>query len=153
MEIRPLDPRDAEGCDTIIAGLPEWFELEVGIEECAAAVRSQPGIVAVDDDGVVGFATYLAHYPESAEITWMAVRRERHGQGVGTAIMAALVAAAAAGGARVLTVKTLGESHPDPGGYVDTRAFYQRMGFHRIEENTAIWGEENPCLILVRPLD
>jgi len=44
--IRPLTAGDAEACDAIIAGLPEWFELEEGIAECASAVRTQHGLVA-----------------------------------------------------------------------------------------------------------
>ena len=54
------------------------------------------------------------------------------------------------GGVRLLMVKTLGLSHPDP-GYARTRRFYERMGFPPLEE-THLWGEGTPCLIMVKPL-
>ena len=53
-------------------------------------------------------------------------------------------------GVRLLQVKTLGASHPDP-GYARTRHFYERWGFLSLEE-TALWGEGTPCLIMVKPL-
>jgi hypothetical protein len=30
-----------------------------------------------------------------------------------------------------------------------TRAFYEAVGFKRLEEFTAIWGPENACLIMI----
>lgn len=48
-------------------------------------------------------------------------------------------------------VKTLGESHPDK-YYKLTREFYNRCGFYPLEEIKEIWGEENPCLIMVKAL-
>lgn len=53
-------------------------------------------------------------------------------------------------GVRLLQVKTLGASHPDA-GYARTRHFYERWGFLPLEE-TALWGEGTPCLIMVKPL-
>ena len=41
--IRPLAPEtDAIACDAIIGSLPEWFGMEEGVAEFAAAVRSRP---------------------------------------------------------------------------------------------------------------
>jgi hypothetical protein len=33
-----------------------------------------------------------------------------------------------------------------------TRAFYQAVGFLPIEEFPDLWGAENPCLLMLRPL-
>lgn len=74
-----------------------------------------------------------------------------HGQGVGTAMMAAIEADSTARGVRLLEVKTLGASHPDP-GYARTRHFYEKRGFLPLEE-TDLWGEETPCLIMVKTLN
>ena len=51
----------------------------------------------------------------------------------------------------LLHVKTLAPSHPDP-GYAATRAFYAAVGFRPLEELPQVWGPENPCLLMVRPL-
>ena len=53
-------------------------------------------------------------------------------------------------GVRLLEVKTLGPSHPDA-GYALTRRFYEKRGFLPLEE-TDLWGEGTPCLIMVKPL-
>jgi hypothetical protein len=55
VHIRPLRGADAERCDQIIASLPYHFGQEDGRRECADAVRSQPGLVAMLDHAVVGF--------------------------------------------------------------------------------------------------
>lgn len=52
--------------------------------------------------------------------------------------------------ARLLEVKTLGPSHPDP-AYARTRRFYEKMGFLALEE-TDLWGEDTPCPIMVKSL-
>lgn len=46
-------------------------------------------------------------------------------------------------------VKTLAPSHPDR-NYAKTRAFYQRVGFRPLEELPELWGEANPCLLMVK---
>ena len=50
-----------------------------------------------------------------------------------------------------LQVKTLGPSDPSE-HYAATRHFYSARGFRPLEELTAIWGEANPCLIMIKHL-
>lgn len=57
----------------------------------------------------------------------------------------------AAEGTRLVHVKTLGPAHTS-GSYSRTRSFYEALGFIAMEETTAIWGEANPCLIMVKTL-
>ena len=75
--VRSLEPADAPACDAIIASLPDWFGLDEGIRECAAAVRSEPGLVFERDGAVVGFLTVVRPTPVSAEIStkWRVVVR------------------------------------------------------------------------------
>ncbi|WP_459275514.1 GNAT family N-acetyltransferase [Glutamicibacter endophyticus] len=90
------------------------------------------------------------HFPHTAEIHLTVVDRDFHGTGVGTAMVNAIEADAHRSGVRLLEVKTLGASHPDP-GYARTRHFYEKCGFLQLEE-TDLWGEHTPCLIMVKPL-
>ena len=146
--IRPLEPGDAERCDAIIRSLPDWFGNDQGITECAAAVRSQAGLVDVADGVVTGFLTWKRHHPDTAEITWLAVHADQRGAGTGTALVEALVAAAP--GLRYLTVKTLSAAcEYEP--YEETRAFYRARGFRELIE-LDLWGPENPATLFVRPL-
>jgi len=49
--IRSLDHgSDAPACDAIVAGLRDWFGAEQGIRDCATAVRSHAGLVAIELD-------------------------------------------------------------------------------------------------------
>jgi ribosomal protein S18 acetylase RimI-like enzyme len=130
--IRSLRPEDASACDRIIAGLPYHFAREQGRRDCAAAVRRDTGLVAIEDAEVVGFLTYAYRFDEAAEITWMAVRADRRRRGIGHALIDRLSEQLAAEGRRMVVVLTVSPS--DPGdepddGYQSTRAFYRSTGF------------------------
>jgi len=148
--IRVLEPADGPACDDIVAGLPEWFGLEEGRRECAAAVRSESGLVAWVDDAVLGFLTYQRLFPVTAEITWMAVRADRRRGGLGHALIDELVSRERSAGLRFLAVKTLSARDPDP-NYAETRAFYGSVGFLPVQEFEP-WGPENPAVLMIKPL-
>ena len=80
----------------------------------------------------------------------MAVDPAHHRTGVGRRLVAAAEGELAADGVRLLQVKTLGPSDPDP-SYRGTRGFYEAMGFAPLEELPDLW-PGNPCLILVKTL-
>jgi GNAT superfamily N-acetyltransferase len=149
--IRALEPAvDADACDAIVRGLPEWFGDPVGIADCAHAVRTHEGLVAVDDSEVVGFLTYEPREGSDREITWIAVRADRRGRGIGTRLLGTLIDRSPAGSS--LLVKTLSDRDGDPGPeYTQTRAFYLARGFAPVAE-LDIWGPENPCQVLARPV-
>jgi GNAT superfamily N-acetyltransferase len=106
--------------------------------------------VAEAGQQVIGFLALKEHFPTASEVWVMAVRRDHHREGAGRALIRA-VEESLRGRARFLQVKTLGPSHPDE-GYARTREFYLSMGFVPLEETTAMWGPENPCLILVKSI-
>ena len=54
-------------------------------------------------------------------------------------------------GTRLLQVKTRAPSAPSD-EYERTRKFYEAIGFLPLEERIDVWGPENPCLIMVKPL-
>jgi GNAT superfamily N-acetyltransferase len=151
MVIRALERKDAEGCDEIIASLPAWFGLEEGIRECAAAVRSQHGLVALVGEHVVGFLTVTRPYPRTPEISWLAVRASHRGKGLGTDLLRAISDELRSNGDRLLLVKTLSD-RTDPGPeYAETRSFYLARGFLPIVE-LDLYGPENPIQLLALPL-
>jgi ribosomal protein S18 acetylase RimI-like enzyme len=148
--IRRLDhATDAERCDAIIASLSDWFGMEEGIRDCAAAVRSEAGFVADEAGDVRAFLTWV-EADGIGEITWMGVHVQHRRRGLGRQLMEGLTADLRARAIGELRVKTLSARHPDP-GYGQTRAFYEAMGFTVIEE-LGIWGPENPCALLARDL-
>jgi GNAT superfamily N-acetyltransferase len=133
-------------CEVVLRDLPDWF----GIEEATSAyirdVAELPTF-AVGDDAFLALKT---HNPRAAEVYVMGVRRERHGQGLGSALLAAAESYLREAGVEYLQVKTLGPSDPDK-GYERTRGFYEARGFVPLEELHDLW-EQNPCLLLVKRL-
>ena len=71
--------------------------------------------------------------------------------GLGMALLQAAEEYLRARGVEYLQVKTLGPSEPSE-HYAATRSFYAARGFRPLEELTAIWGEANPCLLMVKHL-
>jgi GNAT superfamily N-acetyltransferase len=117
-------------------GLPDFFSYEPGLADCAAAVRSQDGRVAEDAGRVVGFAPWQARTTASAEITWMAVERERRHHGIGTAIIEALVDDLRSRGYKLALAMT--SARPKDlqveDTYGPTRTFWSARGFHPLIE-------------------
>lgn len=156
-----------EAAEQLLRTVPAWFGLpEANAEYVEAActketwtVRDVPGGSDGPRDGegpgagegpVIGLTLVDRHFPHVAELHLMVVHRERHGYGVGTAMVEAIAEDGRRRGVRLLQVKTLGASHPDA-GYALTRRFYESVGFLPLEE-TDLWGPDNPCLFMVRPL-
>jgi GNAT superfamily N-acetyltransferase len=102
-------------------------------------------------DDIVGFATVRPTSEDALELHVMGVLADWHRRGVGGALVERAAAYARAEGFALLHVKTLAASDPDP-GYAATRAFYAAEGFLPLEVIPEVWGADDPCLLLVRPL-
>lgn len=150
-ELQPLTPAHVAACARILEDLPEWFGLEAARRQYIADLPAGEGVAALAGGEVQGFLALRRHSPYAAEIHVMAVARAAHRLGLGRALVAHVEARLRAEGVEYLSVKTLGPSHPDE-HYAATRAFYAALGFRPLEETTAFWGEENPCLLLVKRL-
>lgn len=138
--------------------LPDWFGIESANADYVESARKLPTYLARPADPAaatmsepVGVLLSKRHYPQSAEIYLLAVHPQLHRRGVGRALVEALQADLIADGCEFLQVKTLGPSHPDA-GYAGTRQFYLDIGFRPLEELRELWGPDNPCLIMVKPL-
>jgi GNAT superfamily N-acetyltransferase len=143
--------RAATVAEGVLRALPAWFGLEEPLVGYIAEARRVPTFVAVDGGRDVGFLTLVRHTPVAVEIHAMGVLPDVHRRGFGRALVEAAAAEAVADGMRLLQVKTLGPSHPSK-HYASTRSFYEALGFLPLEETTAYWGLDNPCLVMVRPL-
>ena len=133
-------------CETVLRDLPEWF----GIEEATAAYIRDVAELPTFGIGDEAILSLKRHTASAAEVYVMGVRRARHGQGLGTALVHAAEEYLRARGCEYLQVKSLGPSDPDA-GYARTRAFYESRGFVSLEEIYGLW-EHNPCLLMVKRL-
>lgn len=142
-----LDPAERSRiCEAVLRDLPEWFGIEAATLAYIRDVAELPTF-AVGDDALLSLKL---HNARAAEVYVMGVRRARHGQGVGTALLTAAEEDLRTRGVEFVQVKTLGPSDPDA-GYARTRGFYEARGFVPLEELLELW-EDNPCLLLVKRL-
>lgn len=150
--------------ERILRALPGWFGIEAALQDYVRAAGELDTLVVLVDrpacggdlrevrpDQVIGFLTLRETSGDALELHVMGVLPAWHRRGAGRALVERAATYARAEGYSLLHVKTLAPSDPDP-GYAATRAFYLRLGFRPLEVLPQVWGPENPCLLLVRPL-
>lgn len=140
-----------KACQPVLEALPDWFGIQDANRQYLRDIETLPTFLVTLEDRVVGFLSILDHSDSAAEIHILGVERAYHRQGIGTALVRACERYLSAHRVEFLQVKTLSESHPDV-NYAKTRAFYQAMGFKKLQELPTLWGEANPCLMLVKSL-
>ena len=149
LEVVPFEASMADACDQILTALPEWFGIPASNEEYIRSLPRLTTFVARLGGVVVGFVALERHFPQSAENHVLAVHAEHHRQGIGRALLSHSEQWLRRQGVEVFHVKTLGPSDPYL-PYAKTRAFYMAFGFRPLFETTALWGKENPALILAK---
>lgn len=150
-DIMPIESGKAGACEALMRALPEWFGIEQALLDIARDAESQTVWVARDADRIVGCIAIKLHNEFTAEMALLAVRPDHHRTGIGRRLVLTAESWLRARGIEYLSVKTLGPSRPDP-GYERTRRFYAAMGFRPVEETTAVWGPDTPCLIMIKRL-
>lgn len=140
-----------QDCERILRALPQWFGIEEALQDYIIASQNLPTVFTLVDKQVAGFLTVKHHNPYASEIYVMGVHPSYHRQGIGKAMVQHIETLLKAQGVEFLQVKTLSPSHPDP-NYVLTRKFYDKMGFRPLEEFPTLWGESNPCLLMIKSL-
>ncbi|MCX6046912.1 MAG: GNAT family N-acetyltransferase [Chloroflexi bacterium] len=138
-------------CEPILRALPAWFGIEDAIVHYVEAIEGLPTLLAYQSGQVIGFLSLQQHNVYAAEVYVMGVQPEAHRQGVGQALMQQAETFLRQQQIEYLQVKTLASSHPDP-NYAKTRTFYLAVGFRPLEELPQLWGEQNPCLIMIKRL-
>jgi ribosomal protein S18 acetylase RimI-like enzyme len=154
VRIRPLEFADAPACDAIIASLPYHFGNEEGRAQCAEAVRTARGLVAVEADTVLGFLTWVPRFDAAAEVTWMAVHGAHRRRGIGRMLLDELIEVIRRDDRSlviVLTVSPNGDEDSPADGYPATRAFYSAMGFVLARDLPREWRSDT-AVMMVRPL-
>ncbi|MGI0148888.1 MAG: GNAT family N-acetyltransferase [Thermoplasmata archaeon] len=137
--IRPSAASDRILMLTLARSLNEWFNDE-GLAQMERDLAHHGGFVAVDYDRVIGFVTWRRIDPESADLSWLAVAREHHRTGVGTALLEALEERLHSDGVRRLEVSTVADSL-DYEPYARTRAFYRARGFKDFRVDRDFYGD------------
>lgn len=138
-------------CDRLLRALPGWFGIEDAIRQYVADAEKMPMFAAFEGGAAIGFVSLNAHNEWTAEVHVMAIDPAYHRRGIGRDLLAAAEKHLRAARFLYLTVKTVSGSRQSP-EYVLTREFYFAMGFRPVEEFKTLWGEHNPCLLMIKPL-
>lgn len=109
-------------------------------------------VFGVPVDGVVvGLMALTETSSATIDIHLIAVTPEKHGLGIGTALVRQAESFTRSKVKSFLTVKSLGPSHGNA-FYPKTHAFYRAAGFEPIEEYADFWVTGYPMLLLCKSL-
>jgi len=146
------DKKHIEACCSIAKELREYFT-ENAIETMRKDMKKHLLYVAADLAEVVGFAIIQHKNKYLAEILWMAVKKGKWNQGIGSALIEHISNDLKSQGVRLLQIKTLSED-AKYSPYESTRQFYEKMNFIHIETIDPYpgWAPDNPCAIYVKIL-
>lgn len=146
------DPKiKSEICDSVLRSLPLWFGIESAIIDYVNDVKSMETWAAFEGTSPIGFVSIRQHFPKSYEIHVMGILEKCHRRGIGHQLVKTVEEELRSQSIHFLTVKTLSEYRPNP-EYDQTRKFYLKAGFEPLEEFKTLWGDANPCLLLVKAL-
>lgn len=151
LEIKLIKDNEYIECEKILRNLPEWFGIESSIVEYVNDIRTMRSYIARLNNEIIGFITLNFHNKYTAEIQVMAINKEYHCQKIGSKLLKYAEKILKNEKFEYLEVKTLSDSYPDE-NYEKTRMFYFSKGFRPIEEIKKLWGESNPCLVMIKKL-
>ena len=136
-------------CNNILCSLPEWFGIEQAIINYTNDIANMITFVAIQDDTEVGFISLNEHNNNNAEIHVMGILPTYHRQGIGHKLVKKAEDYLKDKGIKYFTVKTLSPTR-ECEEYKKTRLFYKSVGFVDLEEFKTLWGEDNPCLMMIK---
>lgn len=147
MVIRKAKNEELDRCIEIARNLSDWFNDTdmIGIEK---SIRSLP-VYVYDDNGIIGFISIKEKSDQVIEIENFAVDSIRQHKGIGTELLKYIENKLAKGS--IIEVKTLDNSN-DYKPYAQTRAFYEKNGFVKVEVINPYpgWSEDCPCAIYIK---
>jgi ribosomal protein S18 acetylase RimI-like enzyme len=152
MEIVKGNANHHESCLSIAKELTQYF-YEKAVSDMNRDFRNHDLYVAIEKEEILGFVTIHRLNENVIEMSWIAVRKDRQGRGIGTDLIKYISDDLKAKGASLLKVKTLSED-VDNKPYELTRKFYEKMGFVHMETIDPYpgWEPGNPCAIYVKIL-
>jgi ribosomal protein S18 acetylase RimI-like enzyme len=149
--IRRLRPEDFGSIVEIARGLPQWFT-ESGIQEITRDIQTHEGFVALDEERVVGFATFtLLSDTKTAELSWIGVHPQLHRKGIGRTLVNAVEGDLLQRGFLSLEVSTVARTvEYEP--YARTQRFYYAVGFSDLRIDKGWYPSGDDRLLLSKQL-
>lgn len=139
-------------CNTVLRSLPKWFGIESAIVDYVNDVKTMDAWVIHADNELAGFLAINKHNSSTAEVHVIGIHEKFHNMGLGKILIQHAEDFLVEQNYKYLTVKTLSELRKDE-NYEKTRLFYLAMGFSPVEVFKTLWGEHNPCLLMIKSLN
>ncbi|MBA3816071.1 MAG: GNAT family N-acetyltransferase [Parachlamydiaceae bacterium] len=134
LTIYQLSANESEqACRELTLSLPEYFGIQEANERYAKGVRELITFGAKFNGIYVGLISLEMAFPNNANIYWMAVKKEYHGQGIGSSLLKCAETYCSEKQCTSMTVETLSPVEKDP-NYIKTYIFYQGNGFEPLFE-------------------
>lgn len=135
----------------ILADLPMWFGIQSETKEYIDNVKKHKFIQVNADSMPVGFISIKSNNSFTAEIYVMGIKQKYHRLKIGEKLLSHVSEMLKDENYSYLLVKTLDESRKSK-EYEMTRYFYRKTGFVPIDVIPEIWGNNNPCLLMIKKL-
>lgn len=135
----------------ILADLSEWFGLPDSTAEYIHESKKMSFFAYYKENQYVGFLVGKETSDKTIEIYVMGVLKKFHRNQIGKKLFRSFVSYAKNSGYEYLQVKTVEEGYYKE--YDETRLFYEKMGFRKLECFPTLWDEWNPCLIMIQSIE
>lgn len=148
--IRSIAPDDYGAVFDVARSLASWFR---PIDQMAFAidVTRHEGFVAGRGAKLLGFVTFHEVGDDVAELSWLGVRPEAQGQGIGGALLTALEDELRRRGVERVQVGTVAEDVDEP-AFAATRQFYTAHGFRPVGHDRDFYGRGRHRVLLEKQL-
>lgn len=149
--VTPLKAADAEkACREITASLGDWYGTPEVNDRFAKGVKERLSFGYWDNGRCIALFALEFPYPHTANIFWMGVLKEFHGQRIAEALLAEAERVCLEENMHTLTIQTLSPKEEDS-YYLLTFDFLTSMGFKPLFEHRS-FGEDYLIVYLIKVL-
>lgn len=135
--------------EKVLRDLPDWFGIEEAILAYGKEARELDTYIISLNKEDLGFLIIKETSPYTIELYCLGLFAKSRGQGLGR-ILVDEVLNLYREKFMFCQVKTLDEGIDKH--YDKTIGFYKSLGFMKMETIKEIWGEDNPCMIMIKSL-
>ncbi len=132
VEILQVGQEKTSACLAIARDLPRFFG-HASLLQMGRDLREHQVFIARDGEELLGFLTLVPEHPKVVELSWLAVKEDLQGQGIGRLLVRQVARMLKEQGLSLMKVKALSED-VTYAPFDTTRAFYEKLGFLPVEE-------------------
>lgn len=129
--------------------LKDWFSYEKAVYDYAKISKDLDTFIISKNNRDLGFCMVKESSKDTIDLYCIGILKNYHGRGLGKKLLT-YVFDNYKDRFKLVQVKTLA---PGVDSYYDkTIKFYEGLGFLKLEIILELWGEDDPCLIMVKSL-